>query len=255
MHRDPRRVNLVKAEVFKVVLVVIFILAVSITGCISTGNGGQTPTASPTLKGPTATPVPTIGDKIVINFMNDLQRVHWYEYQITPSGTPVVVNDPVTTEASAITERWDFNVDYQGKLADKATGTITYPGSGSDFTGICIAFLNHADHAQTLGGNLTAYENGNVLSRSDITTKVINLLTLLDLTNSTYAGQHTVTYGGIETVSVPYGTYDTTKYLYNGTLNFTVYMNQSVPIPIKVVAVSPEGTIYDVHLNNYEMSN
>ena len=234
---------------------VIFLLAVTITGCISTGNGGQTPAVSPTSNGPTVTPVPTIGDKQAVNFMKDLPRVHWYEYQITPSGTPIMVNDPVTTESSAITERWDFNVDYQGKLADKATGTITYPNSGSDFTGVCIAFFNHADHAQVLGGNVTAYENGGVLSRADMSIRVLDLLMLLDLTNSTYTGQHTVTYGGLETVSVPYGTYNTTKYLYNSTLNFTVYMNPSVPIPVKVEAVSPAGTIYDVQLKSYEMSN
>lgn len=255
MHRDPIGGNLVRAEVFKVVLMVLFLLAVTITGCISTGNGGQTPVVSPTSKGSTVTPVPTVGDKLAVNFMSDLPRVRWYEYQITPSGTPVMVNDPVTTEHSAITERWDFNTDYQGKPADKATGTITYPGSGSDFTGVCTAFLNPANHAQVLGGNVTAYENGGVLTQADITTRVLDLLMLLDLTNSTYAGQHTVTYGGMETVSVPYGTYDTTRYLYNSTLNFTVYMNQSVPIPVKVVAVSPEGTIYDVQLKKYEMSS
>ena len=145
-----------------------------------------------------------------------------------------------------MTVRWDFNVNFNGQNADEVTGTGDYPTYGA--TGSTIEFMDHADHKQILAGNVTVMNNGKAIYHGDITPKLQEIQSLLDLTNSSYSGPHTVTYGGTETVTVPLGTYSTTKYLYNGGYNLTVYVDRSMPVPIKMEAVSTSGAIYDVEL-------
>jgi len=181
-----------------------------------------------------------------VNSMIDLSQVHWYQYQITPSGTTVDLGSGFTTAGSTMTERWDFNVNYNGQNADEVSGEGNYPSNGD--TGTTAEFLDHADHKKILGGNMSVTKNGKVIYTGALTPNLIALHSLLDLTNSTYSGPHTVTYGGTETVTVPKGTYTTTKYMYAGAYNLTVYVDPSVPVPIKVDAVSPSGTTYDVEL-------
>jgi outer membrane lipoprotein-sorting protein len=108
--------------------------------------------------------------------------------------------------------------------------------------------MNHSNHKQLLGGNLTVMQNGNVIYQGDITPNLRELESLLDLTNSSYSGSHTVTYGGTETVTVPLGTYTATKYMYKGDYNLTIFVDPKVPVPVKVEAVSTSGTIYDIDL-------
>ena len=178
--------------------------------------------------------------------MIDLTQVHWYEYKITPSGTAVDLGSGFTTAGSTMTVRWDFNVNYNGQKADKVTGTGNYPSKGD--TGATIELVNHTNHKQLLGGNMTVMKNGNVIYRGDITPNLLAIHSLLDLTNSSYSGPQTVTYEGTETVTVPLGTYTTTKYMYAGEYNLTIYMDPAVPVPIKVEAVNTAGTIYKVEL-------
>lgn len=229
-----------------IIFVLAILAAVTIAGCTTTSNNGTSPTASPSVSGPTATPTPAIGSTLNETSMIDLTQVHWYKYQITPSGTVVDLGKGFTTAGSTMTERWDFNVNYNGRNADEVTGTGNYPSIGD--TGATIEFMDHADHKQLLGGNMTVMKNGNPIYQGDITPNLLALQSILDLTNSSYSGPHTVTYGGTETVTVPLGTYTTTKYMYNGAYNLTIYVDQSVPVPIKVNAVSTSGTIYDVEL-------
>jgi hypothetical protein len=238
--------NLLKCKSSIVILVCIFLAAVALAGCTSTNNSSPSPTASPTLAGPTATPVPAIGSTVNVNSMIDLTQVHWYQYQVTPSGTTVDLGRGVTSAGSTMTERWDFNVNYYGQNADEVTGTGNYPSVND--TGATIAFINHTNHKQLLGGNMTVVKNGNVIYQGDITSNLLELNSLLDLTNSSYSGSHAVTYEGTETVTVPMGKYTTTKYLYTGDYNLTIYKDPAVPVPIKVEAVSPSGTIFDVEL-------
>ncbi len=235
-----------KFSLGSIIFVLAILAAVTIAGCTTSSNSGTSPTPSPTLSGPTPTPVPAIGSTLNKTSMIDLSQVHWYEYKITPSGTVVDLGSGFTTAGSTMTERWDFNVNYNGQNADEVAGTGTYPSNGD--TGKTIEFMNHTDHEQILGGNLTVMNNGNAIYQGAITPKLHAIQSLLDLTNSSYSGPHTVTYGGTETVTAPLGTYTTTKYMYTGADNLTIYMDPGVPVPIKVVAVTTSGTIFDVEL-------
>ncbi len=225
-----------------IIFVCVFIAAVAIAGC-TTSNNGTSPAVNSTV---TPTPLPAIGSTINVNSMMDLSQVHWYKYQITPTGTPVDLGSGFNTAGSSMTERWDFNVNYNGQNADEVTGTGNYPSNGD--TGNTFEFMNHTDHKQYLGGNMSVMKNGKVVYQGLMTSKLIEIQSILDLTNSTYSGPHTVTYGGMETVTVPSGTYTATKYTYNGNYNLTIYMDPSVPVPVKVEAVSTDGTIYDIEL-------
>ncbi len=235
-----------KFSLGSIIFVFTILATVTIAGCTTTSNSGASPTASQTLSGPTATPVPAIGSMMNVTSMINLRQVHWYEYTITPSGTVVDLGSGFTTAGATMTERWDFNVNYNSQNADKVTGTGTYPSNGD--TGNTIEFMNHTNHEQILGGNLTVIKSGTAIYHGAITPKLHAIQSILDLTNSTYSGPHTVTYGGTETVTVPLGTYNTTKYMYAGDYDLTVYMDSSVPVPIKVEAASTSGTIYNVEL-------
>jgi hypothetical protein len=232
------------------ILIVVGVLAIAVAmaGCTSSGNNG-TSTVNPTSTGATATPLPAVGSTLTVNSMLDLSNVHWYQYQITPSGTVVDLGSGFTTEGSTMTQRWDFNVNYNGQNADKVSGTGTYPSNGD--TGTTTEYVSHSDHTQVLSGNMTVSKNGKVIYQGDMTPNLVNIQLLLDMTNSTYSGEHTVTYGGTETVTVPSGTYTATKYMYNGAYNLTIYTVASVPIPVKINAVSPDGTIYDIELTGW----
>lgn len=229
-----------------ILLVGVLIAAIAIAGCTSSGNSGASPTASPTTPGATATPLPAIGSTLTVNSVLDLSNVHWYQYQIKPSGTTVDLGAGFTTAGATMTQRWDFNVNYNGQNADKITGTGNYPSNGG--SGSTAEYVSHADHSNILGGNMTVIKNNKVVYQGDLTPNMIMLQSILDLTNATYSGLHTVTYGGTESITVPAGTYPTTIYMYNGTFNLTIYTDPSVPIPIKVNAVSPGGTVYDIEL-------
>lgn len=236
-----------RRKVSIVLLVSLLAAAVAIAGCTSSsGNGEASPTTTPTQTAPTPTPVPAIGSTLSVNSMLDLSQVHWYEYLTKPTGTVVDLGSGFTTAGASMTERWDFNVSYEGQSADQVSGTGTYPGNNG--AGTTYAFLDPADHTQFLGGNMTVTKNGNVVYHGSITASLLAIQSLLDMTNSTYSGPHTVTYDGTQTVTVPLGTYSTTAYAYNGTYNLTVYTNPSVPIPVKIMAVSPAGTTYDIEL-------
>ena len=238
-----------KFRLGSIIFVLTILAAVTIAGCTTSSNSGTSPTASSTLSGPTPTPVLAIGSTLNKTSMIDLTQVHWYEYTITPSGTVMDLGSGFTTAGATMTERWDFNVNYNGQNADKVTGSGNYPSNGD--TGNTIEFLNHTDHDQILGGNLTVMKNGNAIYQGAITPKLHDIQSILDLTNRTYSGPHTVTYGGTETVTVPLGTYNTTKYMYAGDYNLTIYTDSSVPVPIKVEAVSTSGTIYTVELTGW----
>jgi hypothetical protein len=233
-----------------VLFVCVLLAAVAIAGCTTTSNSSPSPTAIPTLPVPTPTPVPAIGSMLNATSMTDLTQVHWYEYKITPSGTVVDMGRGFTTAGASMTERWDFNVNYYGKNADEVTGTGNYPSNGD--TGATIEFVNHTDHEQLLGGNLTVKNSdGNVIYQGDITSNLREIESLLDLTNSSYSGSHAVTYGGTAKVSVPLGTYTTTKYMYSGAYNLTTYVDPAVPVPVKIEAVSPAGTTYTIELTGW----
>ena len=224
-------------------IVCAIVLAVALAGCaacIQSGSGNQT------TPGVTSTPLPAIGSTINLTSKIDLTNVHWYKYQILPSGTPADLGYGVTTTGSTLTERWDFNVNYDGMMADEVTGTGNY--SDNVYTANTISFLDHANHTKVLSGNLTVLKNGMFFYHGDLTPKILELEHLLDLTNSSYSGYNTVTYGGTETVTVPQGTYTAIKYMYNSTNNLTIYTDSDVPVPIKLVAVTPLGTIYDIEL-------
>jgi hypothetical protein len=229
-----------------ILFILAILAAVTIAGCSTSSNSGTTPTANPTSSVPTPTPVPAIGSTLNVTSTIDLAKVHWYEYKITPSGTPVDLGAGVTTAGSVMTERWDFNVDFNGQNADKMTGNGSYPSNS--YTATTMEFVNHTNHTQLLSGNITTMKSGNVIYRGSITPNLRAIISLLDLTNSSYTGTHTVTYEGTETITVPTGTYNTTKYLYKGDYNITTYTDPAVPVPIKVKAVSTTGTIYDVEL-------
>ena len=132
------------------------------------------------------------------------------------------------------------------RMLDKVTGTGIYPSNSA--TGNTVEFMNHTDHTQNLGGNMTVLKDGKVVFQGAITPNLIALQSILDLTNSSYSGPHTATYGGTEAVTVPFGTYTTTKYMYAGAYNLTIYVDPSVPVPIRVYAVSDTGTTYDIGL-------
>ena len=230
------------------IVVSVLAIAVAIAGCTSSGNGG-TSTVNPTSTGATATPLPAIGSTLTVNSMLDLSNVHWYKYQITPSGTVVDLGKGFTTAGASMTQQWNFNVNYNGQNADEVIGTGTYPSNGD--TGTTAEYVSHSDHSQVLGGNMTVSKNGNVIYQGDITPSLIEFQSLLDMTNSSYSGEHTVTYGGTQSVTVPSGTYTATKYMYTGNYNLTIYTAPGVPIPVKVTAVSPSGTIYDTELTGW----
>jgi hypothetical protein len=232
-----------------ILFVLTILAAVLIAGCTTSSNSGTSPTPSPTVSGPTATPVPAIGSTLNLTSMLDLTQVHWYEYKITPSGTVVDLGSGFTTAGATMTDRWDCNVTYNGQNADKVTGAGNYPSNGD--TGNTIEFMDHADHEKILGGNLTVMKSGNAIYTGAISPKLHAIQSLLDLTNSTYSGPHTVTYGGTETVTVPLGTYTATKYMYAGDYNLTVYTDSNVPVPVKVKATSTSGTIYTVELTGW----
>jgi hypothetical protein len=242
---------IVKFKSGSILFVLLILAAITIAGCTSSSNSGTSPTPSPTLPAPTPTPtpVPAIGSTLNVTNMIDLTQVHWYAYKITPSGTVMDLGSGFTTAGATMTERWDLNVDFNGQNADKVTGTGNYPSNG--YSGNTIEFLNHTDHGRILDGNLTLLKNGNAVYTGAITPKLQAIQSLLDLNNSTYTGTHTVTYEGTESVTVPMGTYDTTKYLYAGDYTLTVYMGSSVPVPIKVDAVNTAGTIYTVELTGW----
>lgn len=236
---------LMEFKSYIIIFVGILLIAVAVAGC-SSSNSSTSSSASPTAATATPTPVPAIGSTLNMNSVMDLSHVHWYKYQTVPTGTAVDMGRGVTTTGAIMTEQWDFNVNYNGQNADQVTGTGTYPSN--DYTGTTMVFLNHSNHKQLLSGNMTVMKNGNVIYKGDVTPNLLEFQSILDLTNNTYSGPHTVIYGGAETVTVPLGKYATTKYMYNGGYNLTIYMNNDVPIPIKVEAVSPSGTMYDVEL-------
>jgi len=226
-----------------ILLIFVIMAAVSVAGCTSPSstNATSTPAATGTLK-PSATTAASSGS--TLGSIIDYSKVKWYEYQMTST----VGETPTTMKI-----REDFNVDYQGKTANKATINMDMNSSGSATNDVITSYMD-ASSGATLGGHMTMTTNGQVVLDQDIGASASASTTpgMASTENplTTFQGT-TVTSSGTESVTVPAGTYMATKYTWtSGNTTGTAWVASGVPVPVKMTS-SSSGATMDMELTGW----
>lgn len=225
-----------------IIAVILISIAISVTGCCcctsvptipgATTSGGVTITVAPTQ---TTTGGTTLGSMI------DFNKVRWYEYRIS--------SDTEGTSTSMVM-REDFNVDYQGKKANKVTLDMDM-GAGNSTMNV-ISYMD-ASTGATLGGHMKMTAGGQVIIDQDIEPGASPSATPgVSTENPLVSFEGTsVTKSGTESVTVPAGTYTATKYTWKkGSDTGNVWMAPNVPVPVKM-AYSSSGSTMNMELTGW----
>ncbi|HTX43806.1 MAG TPA: hypothetical protein VMC61_03695 [Methanocella sp.] len=218
-------------------LIAIFLISIAtvVSGCCCC-------TSIPTLPGATTgggATIPAVATRTTggttLGSMIDFNKVHWYEYQMSSDmgGTP-----------STMKLREDFNVNYQGKNANKITLNMNV-GSGDSTMNELITTYTDSSTGATLGGHMQMTAGGQAIMDQDIQPGAApSTAPGVSTQNPLLAFQGTsVTNSGSESVTVPAGTYVATKYTWtrNGDTG-TVWAAPSVPVPVKMSYTSSGST-------------
>lgn len=150
----------------------------------------------------------------------------WMEYKTTSSygGTTTTMN--IRTERST--------GDYKGTPAIHMKMTMT---SSSGMTSVTDIYYD-TSMKNVLGGTMTTTVNGQTFT-TDIPASQLNTMK-----STGFTGDYTMTYAGIEPVTVPAGTYATAnKYTASreGT-DTTYWVATGVPVPVKYTSSSSQGS-------------
>jgi predicted phage tail protein len=142
-----------------------------------------------------------------------------------------------------MTMREDFNVDYQGKKANKVTLNMDM-GAGDSAMNI-ISYMD-ASTGASLGGHMQMTAGGQVLMDQDIEPGASATATPggVSTENPLLSFQGTsMANSGTESVTVPAGTYVATKYTWgSGGNTGTVWVAPNVPVPVKMSYASASST-------------
>jgi hypothetical protein len=138
----------------------------------------------------------------------------------------------------------EFNVDYNGKTAEKTTMN-SETKDGSDTTVMSMVYYSDKG-GNSLGGHYKITVNGEVLMESDLMAGQTSAGTGSEATTSdpfeTYNGA-SLTSAGADTVTVPAGTFACTKYtLAEADGSGTVWVSSQAPVPVKYQGKSGSET-------------
>jgi hypothetical protein len=149
--------------------------------------------------------------------------------------------------------RENYGVNYQGTTANEAIVTMNTTESGAAMTMVLTSYTD-ASTGATLGGHETMTSNGQVVMDTAIPPSAASATTTPGISTQnplqTYGGA-TLTNAGTESVTVPAGTFTTTKYTWtNANVTGNVWVAQSAPIPVKMES-SSQGNTIDIELTGW----
>jgi hypothetical protein len=220
-----------KAIYVSVGLLVLLIVAVGCTGCTThpaaaqAGNSGQGTDALATAAAGASSSQQagsTVGSTSVFG-----TSYTWMEYRMTSS----VAGNAITTDTK--TER--STGDYQGKPAIHLR--ISTTSSSGGMTSINDVYYDTAMKS-LLGGTMTLTNNGQT------TTRDIPPAQLQNMQSANFNNDFTLTFAGVEPVSVPAGTYPAAD-KYTATVKnvgMTYWKASGVPVPVKWTSSMPQGS-------------
>ncbi|HTY91854.1 MAG TPA: hypothetical protein VMC84_11825 [Methanocella sp.] len=211
---------------YRYTAIFIILIALAAAGCTSTTQTSPAASTQPAASG-TPTTASNAASGSTLSSMIDFSKVNWYEYRMT--------SDTGGTSTTSDL-RWDYNIDYNGHKANKATMNMNMGTSDSATTEVITSYTDVASGA-TLGGHIKMMTGSQVVLDQDIqpgasATTTPGASTENPLT--TYQGT-SVTKIGTESVTVPAGTYTATKYTWtSGSNTGNVWVAPNVPIPVKM---------------------
>jgi hypothetical protein len=137
--------------------------------------------------------------------------------------------------------RQDYNVDYNGKMANKVTLNMNMGAGASASTTVMTSYSDPSTGA-TLGGHMKMTAGGQTIIDKDIepSSAAPSAAPGVSTESPLTSYQHTsITSAGTESVTVPAGTYVATKYTWgSGGNTGTVWVAPNVPVPVKMTSTS-----------------
>lgn len=215
--------------------IVILVIAIAFAGCSSstqssTGSGGSAAQATSASGAAQATTTAASSSQQVGSSVSSSSifgsSFTWMEYKTTSSygGTTTTMN--IKTERST--------GDYKGTPAIHMKMTMT---TSSGMTTVSDIYYD-TSMKNVLGGTMTTTMNGQTYTTD------IPASQLQTMKSSGFTGDYSMTYAGIEPVTVPAGTYATAnKYTASreGT-DTTYWVATGVPVPVKYTSSSSQGS-------------
>lgn len=219
------------------IAVLIVLIALAVAGCTSTTTTSPAVSGQPAASGTPATSVtatPSSGTSSVTLF--DMGKFSWYTYRMNAAGQNVDMKTATTTGS------------YGGVSAARhLTSTMTMGTGDQAMVTVTDTYFDPSTD-KLLGGHTKATMGGSVLYDKDIAADDSTYA------KSDYAGQSTTAIpvpSGVESVTVPKGTYTATKYTItnsDGTVNY--WLAAGVPMPVKM-EVTASGTTAAMELVDY----
>jgi hypothetical protein len=193
---------------------------------------------------PTGTTTGPSGTLSKLGSAIDFSKVHWYEYQVTVSGTG---EEPMTMDL-----REDFNVDYQGSKANKMSMSMEMKEDGSATSMDYVFYMDTSGNS--LGGHYKIMLDGSVLMEADLPAGETSAGSSGLSTSSnplTTEVDASLTSAGADTVAVGAGTFVCTKYTVSTKDGSgTVWISPTVPIPVKY-ETKDDGTNFVMELSGW----
>lgn len=217
-----------KFNYLSVIVIMFVVIAVAVTGCTSTSpsSSNAAPTSGAASAGAASSSTPQVGSTSSASsiFSTDY---NWMEYQTSANSNGKQSTLDMKYERST--------ADYQGSQAVHVKMTVT-SSSNSGFNGVFDYYWDTAMD-NLLGGTMTMTYNGKTMT----TSIPAEYLSQAQATNF-HTG--TLTFEGIEPVTVPAGTYPiASKYTntVSGT-SVTYWSAPGVPVPVKIATSSSSSS-------------
>jgi hypothetical protein len=239
--REILRRDMMKFSYGSILLVIVIFTAVLVSGCTCSKSFeiGNTGTPTPGAQTGTATPAASkapSGGLSTLGSAMDFSKIKWYEYQ-TISSTP-------GEQDTKMNMRMDYNVEYNGQAAEKVSMNMETRQDATITNMITEVYSDKSGNS--LGGHMKTLQNGEVVFEMDIPASSGSSGSG-DSSGSNLIGKNSgagLTNLGVETVTVPAGTYLCTKYTYGDAGNMgTVWVAANVPLPVKVQGKSGQSTV------------
>jgi hypothetical protein len=216
-----------KAEYVSIGLVALIIIGVACAGCTTqsttaqTGDSGQSTQAATTAAASASQNVgSTTSSKSVFG-----TNYNWMEYKTTTTtGGKEVTTDTKTERSTG---------DYKGTQAVHLKMTMTSSGVNSVYD-----IYYDTGMKSVLGGTMTMTVNGQTITRD------VPASQLQSQQGSNFSGDFTLTYAGIEPVTVPAGTFPAAN-KYTATVNnigVTYWSVSGIPVPVKWSSSTSQGS-------------
>ncbi len=229
-----------------IIAIAIIMAGLSVAGCSGSPTVTPTPGAGTASTGPVT---PATGGFTTLKSAIDFTKVKWFEYKITSN---------TTAEPLVMTMKNELSVPYGG--VSNAEHTVIRMDSDTPQGKSLIdmdVYSNPAD-GKTLGGHMKMTAGGMTLFDQDVDAgsgKVNDQIGTYRSQNpvlTTGESTETLTYAGTETVKVPAGTFNCYKYLTRANdTDAQIWIDPSVPIPIKWVGVQKDKPVYTAELTGW----